>query len=901
MSLKLSIIIPAYNEEKTISAVIESVAGLDFQRYGFSSAELVIVDDGSTDSTPSCVQTIIEKITSEYSAIECKFIRHKHNRGKGAAIRSALQVITGDVVAIQDADTEYQPGDILELSSMLVYKNADVIYGSRFLKKNPVIYSRYYLGNKLISSVISLLFLKKVSDAYTGRKIFKLDFLKKIKLESNGFEIEAELTAKIFRLCARYMEVPINYMPRTIEEGKKISWRDAVKGFFTALKYRFMKKEKFLISDKKPKVCILSARFYPHLGGTEKQALEVASRLRRDGYDIFVFTQRYSPQLSSEEYINGIKIIRSGGWPYNGFISSLIFIARAFVFLLLHLKEYDIIHVLLASSPALAAAYVSMIFKDKKVIVKLGGARRTGDIYTSRRTFWGRLKLWLLKKMLITFVCPSDEVKIEMLDAGFKSSNIHVIPNGVDIEKFTPPADDFEKKTLRQRLGISEDSVVLIYIGRFAKGKGIEILLETFCDKISKKYPNAFLVLVGDGELRDFIQMYSSRENKVFVTNSAIDNPRDYLAASDIFVLPSSGEGLSNSLLEAMSCGLAVVVSDIPPHRQIISDGENGLLAITDDKLSLENAIVRLIDNKDLRNSLGQAARQTVISRYNIEETLARYKTLYTSTHTIKDRFSFGKNWQKYSVLIDEQRIKQAEESLKKMLDIESLRGLTFLDIGCGSGLFSLAAIRLGAKSVHSFDYDLASVECTRALKEKFYPKIGNWIIEQGSVLDKDYLKKLGEYDIVYSWGVLHHTGALYEAMENVAPLVKSGGLLFIAIYNTQKILTQLWKIVKRKYVNGGIFTKKVLLGGYVTYCVLRWGISDIISRKNPFARWKNYRMNRGMNFLRDAEDWIGGYPFETATVNEVKSFFERKGFTLLKVVPSGGSGNNEFVFQRTM
>ena len=163
-------------------------------------------------------------------------------------------------------------------------------------------------------------------------------------------------------------------------------------------------------------------------------------------------------------------------------------------------------------------------------------------------------------------------------------------------------------------------------------------------------------------------------------------------------------------------------------------------------------------------------------------------------------RFEFGKNWQQYLAEIDDIRIRAAEDATKAMLGLDSLVGKTFLDVGSGSGLFSLVALRLGASSVRSFDYDLQSVECTGALKHRYYPSHSNWIIERGSVLDSHYLNSLGQFDVVYSWGVLHHTGNMEQALHNVAPLVAPGGLLFLSIYNYQPFLSSYWKVIKRTY-----------------------------------------------------------------------------------------------------
>src|SRR5437016_6038307 len=141
-------------------------------------------------------------------------------------------------------------------------------------------------------------------------------------------------------------------------------------------------------------------------------------------------------------------------------------------------------------------------------------------------------------------------------------------------------------------------------------------------------------------------------------------------------------------------------------------------------------------------------------------------------------RFAFGENWARFLIVLDEDRIRLAEGSLREMLKVDHLRGKSFLDVGSGSGLFSLVARRLGA-TVRSFDYDQQSVACTQELKRRYFPGDADWIVEEGSILDNDYLASLGKYDIVYSWGVLHHTGAMWQALENVSHLVAPQGLLF--------------------------------------------------------------------------------------------------------------------------
>lgn len=260
-------------------------------------------------------------------------------------------------------------------------------------------------------------------------------------------------------------------------------------------------------------------------------------------------------------------------------------------------------------------------------------------------------------------------------------------------------------------------------------------------------------------------------------------------------------------------------------------------------------------------------------------------------------RFEFGANWKRFLSVLDEDRIREAEDSLKGMLEMEGLQGKKFLDIGSGSGLFSLAARRLGAQ-VHSFDYDPQSVDCTKELKRRYFPDDAEWMIEEASVLDSEYLSQLGQFDVVYSWGVLHHTGAMWKALANVAPLVSNGGALFVSIYNNQGSPTRRWIILKRLY-NRYPWMRTPL----AIYTLIRqWTLTVVKDLKggNPLKSWHNYKRSRGMSAWHDVVDWIGGYPFEVAKPEEVFDFFRDLGFVLRRLKTcAGGLGCNEFVFRK--
>jgi 2-polyprenyl-3-methyl-5-hydroxy-6-metoxy-1,4-benzoquinol methylase len=263
-------------------------------------------------------------------------------------------------------------------------------------------------------------------------------------------------------------------------------------------------------------------------------------------------------------------------------------------------------------------------------------------------------------------------------------------------------------------------------------------------------------------------------------------------------------------------------------------------------------------------------------------------------------RFAFGRNWQRFLQVLDEERIAEAEHSLCTMLDVEDLSGKSFLDVGCGSGLFSLAAMRKGAARVHSFDYDPLSVACAQELKHSYFCDASCWTVQQGDVLDSTYLATLGKFDIVYSWGVLHHTGNLWEGLENVIPLVARNGKLFIAVYNDQGTLSSIWKAVKKRY-NSGTPWRMLLVPAFGSYFVGKALIKDVlILHKNPLARYRQYKQSRGMAYWTGLVDWLGGYPFEVAKPEAIFEFFRVRGFELVRLSTAGGGHwNNEFVFAK--
>ncbi len=264
-------------------------------------------------------------------------------------------------------------------------------------------------------------------------------------------------------------------------------------------------------------------------------------------------------------------------------------------------------------------------------------------------------------------------------------------------------------------------------------------------------------------------------------------------------------------------------------------------------------------------------------------------------------RFGFGKNWAEFLSVLDDDRIERAERSLCDMLDVDDFSGRTFLDIGSGSGLFSLAARRLGAK-VLSFDFDTDSVACTTELCRRYFPDDDSWQIEQGSVLDDSYMESLGQFDIVYSWGVLHHTGQMWKALENAGKKVGSGGKLFIAIYNDTGSQASRWRFIKSTYCKLPI-PLKAPFAVLVSFPDEGKRFLSFLLKGKPlgfFEHWKNYRNARGMSRWHDIVDWVGGYPYEVAGPSALFDFFKARGFELSAIrCDNVGLGCNEMVFVR--
>ena len=266
-------------------------------------------------------------------------------------------------------------------------------------------------------------------------------------------------------------------------------------------------------------------------------------------------------------------------------------------------------------------------------------------------------------------------------------------------------------------------------------------------------------------------------------------------------------------------------------------------------------------------------------------------------------KFEFGKNWKNFSKKINNEKIKFAKNSLKRLLLLDDLKNKTFFDIGCGSGLMSLAATQMGAK-ILAVDSDAKAVETTKLVLRAKSKKNSKWLVKYESILNENYLKTLNKFDVVYAWGVLHHTGKMWKAIDLASQKVKENGLFAISIYNDQGGASKRWKIVKKIYVLSPKIIRLILIFFFFLFFEIRSFLIKTFRFQNyfTFKDWKNKNQDRGMSYFTDLTDWIGGYPFEYAKPEEIFNFLKKRGFVLLNLKTcAGGHGCNEFLFKKLM
>jgi glycosyltransferase involved in cell wall biosynthesis len=368
-----------------------------------------------------------------------------------------------------------------------------------------------------------------------------------------------------------------------------------------------------MTAEPRIRVVMVSAGFWPAVGGAERQALELSRALRARGADVLVLTRLVGCAAPREE-VRGVPVRRLRVFG-TGAVDSVSFLFGALGWLLKHGGEYDAIHAHLAGSPALAAALAGR-WLGKPVLVKLGGGRGIGELAVSSRTVFGRVKLRLLALLKPRFLAVVPDLAAEAREH-LAGAVIEVLPNGVDVGRFkaVPPA---EKKALREKLGWT--GTVFLYTGRLSWEKRLPWFAAIW-EKASAGH-DAVLILAGAGPEK----IPESPRVRIL---SSIDDTSELYAAADVFILPSVSEGLSNSLLEAMSSGLPVVASAVGGTAETIENGKTGLLFGKDDEKEATAQIQRILNGNELRVQLGTGARHEVERRYSIARVVERLLELY--------------------------------------------------------------------------------------------------------------------------------------------------------------------------------------------------------------------------------------------------------------------------------
>lgn len=378
--------------------------------------------------------------------------------------------------------------------------------------------------------------------------------------------------------------------------------------------------------DKPLRVVMVSAGFYPLLaGGAERQALELSAAMARRGWQVRVLTRRLSG-LASAEKVRGVSVLRLGRLG-RGACDSLTFMLSLFLWLLRHGRSYDVIHVHLAGSPALPAAAAARLL-GKKIVVKLGGGRGIGELAASSRTAGGRLKLRLLSRLKPRFVAVAKELAAEAAQY-LGQVALHVLPNGVDTERFRPLSPE-QKARLRAEMGWPR-GLVFLYTGRLSVEKRLPWFVEIWSDAVHKSGVDATLILVGEGPEKDLIldaARHARALNRV-VVRSPVEDTSPLYGAADVFILPSVSEGLSNSLLEAMSSGLAVLASRVGGTAEAVEEARSGFLFKAQDDDDLRAQLKKLLLKPELAAAFGREARRRVEQDYALDRVVDRYEALY--------------------------------------------------------------------------------------------------------------------------------------------------------------------------------------------------------------------------------------------------------------------------------
>jgi len=370
-----------------------------------------------------------------------------------------------------------------------------------------------------------------------------------------------------------------------------------------------------------PKICFFIPSFHPLTGGAENQAKILAHQLIKDGLNVFILTRRIKG-TSSFEVLNIVPIYRVFAK-----FHSIFFIISSLLWLIVHKKKYDIINVHTFDSPAVVSCLIKFFLPSKKIFIKV---RRTGlgtPLAKYKKSFSGNIKLKILRNQASGFIALTQEAKKELLEVGISEKKIKLIPNGVDSNKYKPVSNE-QKSQLKEKYGLN-NKIIGITVCRLIPRKGVDILIKLWAE-ISNTASKYTLIIIGDGKERKKLELLIKRKNVtkqiILKGNCPEDEVLTYLQLSDFFLLPSKSEGISNAMLEAMSCALPVIAFRIGGTEDLIENGANGLLCeVGNLECYMRNLLVLLTD-KEMRSNLGFQARKKIVNEYSLETIAKKYR-----------------------------------------------------------------------------------------------------------------------------------------------------------------------------------------------------------------------------------------------------------------------------------
>lgn len=602
--MKLSILIPAYNEEKTISQVLQQIFSLQLA----VDFEVIVIDDGSTDLTAEAVKN---------SGFPVIYLRQGKNSGKGAAIRRGIEEAQGEIILIQDADCEYYPNDYPALITPILSGKAEVVYGSRILKKgNPYSYKWFYWGGRFLSWWTNFLYGTHITDEPTGYKVFKASVLKSLRLSCQGFEFCPEVTAKILREGIKIFEVPISYSPRSIEEGKKISWKDGVMALWVLWKFSFSNKK---LNTKTIRILYVSQ--FSHIGGGEVSLFTAIKHLNREKFKAYFLCYEEGPLVDKIRALG----LETTILKRRSFLSSFLIVWKIFRFIKSHAIE--IIHVNSLDIRTGVAAW-------------LAGAPCIGHVRVIFPFSWrDRLFVRLSKKT----IAVSNAVVQEFCKDDLKlKEKFIVIYNAIDIPDEVIPAQ------LHEALGIAAGVKLIGAVGRIDPVKGYEYFIDAAA-LLKEEMPDIAFLIIGKASLGDQEGMRYFEVLKECIGKAALDNYifftgfRDdvlnVIAALDVVVVPTielkgcgwlRTEGFGRVAIEAMAAGVPVIASCVGGLKEIIEDGKSGLLVAPKDAGAIKDAVKKITSDKALKETLVREGKIRVAELFSVRQHSAALTELYT-------------------------------------------------------------------------------------------------------------------------------------------------------------------------------------------------------------------------------------------------------------------------------